>query len=86
MLSALPGIIPGGISVKDFSAIIKTSDSESEKILESLNQNGIGSKQKNLYYFEESDKLRTSIMLIEKGFTNVINVEGGYLAWEKLEN
>ena len=30
--------------------------------------------------------VKASKMLIEKGFTNVINVEGGYLAWEKLEN
>lgn len=29
--------------------------------------------------------VKASKMLIEKGFTNVINVEGGYLAWEKLE-
>lgn len=30
--------------------------------------------------------VKASKILIEKGFTNVINVEGGYLAWEKLEN
>jgi len=29
--------------------------------------------------------VKASKMLIEKGFLNVINVEGGYLAWEKLE-
>jgi len=29
--------------------------------------------------------VKASKILIEKGFTNVINVEGGYLAWEKLE-
>lgn len=29
--------------------------------------------------------VKASKILIEKGFTNVINVEGGYLAWEKLK-
>lgn len=67
LLSALPGLIPGGISVKDFSAITKTNDVESKKILESLLQSGIGTKSNEKYYFEESDKLKTAILLIEKG-------------------
>ena len=67
MLSALPGLIPGGISVKDFSAITKTNDTESKKILESLLQSGIGSKTDDKYYFEDSDKLKTAILLIENG-------------------
>ncbi len=68
MLDTLPGIIQGGISVQDFSAIINTDIKESKKILENLFKSGIGSKQKDKYYFEESDKLKTAIMLIENGF------------------
>ena len=68
ILDALPGIIPGGISVEDFSAIVKTSDYESKEILENFSKIGIGSKQNELYYFEESDKLKTAIMLLENGF------------------
>lgn len=68
ILDALPGIIPGGISVEDFSAIVKTSDQESKEILENFFKIGIGSKQNEMYYFEESDKLKTAIMLIENGF------------------
>ena len=68
VLSSLPGIIPGGISVQDFSAIIKTEDRESKYILESLFKIGIGSKQNGKYYFEKSDKLKTAIKLIESGF------------------
>jgi len=68
MLDVLPGIIPGGISVQDFSAIIKTNDQESQKILDEFFKMGIGSKQNEKYYFEKSDKLKTAIMLIEKGF------------------
>ena len=68
ILNALPGIIPGGISVEDFSAIVKTSDYESKEILENFSKIGIGSKQNERYYFEESDKLKTAIMLLENGF------------------
>jgi hypothetical protein len=68
ILDALPGIIPGGISVQDFSAITKTNAVESKKILENFFKSGIGSKQEGKYYFEESDKLKTAIMLIENGF------------------
>ena len=56
LLSAVPGLIPGGISVKDFSAITKTNDTESKKILESLLQSGIGTKSNDKYYFEEDRK------------------------------
>ena len=68
LLSALPGIIPGGISAQDFSAIIKTDNQESKYILESLLKIGIGSKQDDKYYFEEGDKLKTAINLLENGF------------------
>jgi DNA-binding transcriptional MerR regulator len=68
MLNALSGIIPGGISVQDFSAIIKTDAEESQKILETFFKNSIGSKQENKYYFEDGDRLKTAIMLIENGF------------------
>jgi len=68
MLNALSGIIPGGISVQDFSVIIKTDAEESQKILETFFKNSIGSKQENKYYFEDGDRLKTAIMLIENGF------------------
>jgi hypothetical protein len=68
ILDVLPGIISGGISAQDFSAITKTDVGKSKKILESFFNDGIGSKQDEKYYFEESDKLKTAIMLIENGF------------------
>jgi len=68
ILNALPGIISGGISVQDFSAIINIDNHESKQILEHFFKIGIGSKQGEKYYFEESDKLKTAILLIENGF------------------
>lgn len=68
MLNTLPGVIPGGISVQDFSAITKTNVEESKKILETFFKKGIGSKQDGKYYFEDGDKLKTAIILIKSGF------------------
>ncbi len=68
ILNTLPGVIPGGISVHDFSAITKTNVEESKKILETFFKKGIGSKQDGKYYFEDGDKLKTAIMLIKSGF------------------
>jgi DNA-binding transcriptional MerR regulator len=67
MLKSLGGIIPGGISIQDFSAITKTNDEESQKILETFLKSGIGSKQEEKYYFEDADKLKTAILFIENG-------------------
>ncbi|MDX1441606.1 MAG: hypothetical protein R3237_04030 [Nitrosopumilaceae archaeon] len=83
ILSALPGLIPGGISVKDFSAVTKTNNDESKKILKFLIQNDIGSEINNKFYFEESDKLKTAILLIEKGFP--IDAISEELNWKDFE-
>lgn len=68
MILGLPGIIPGGISIKDFCVVTKISDLDSEKILDVFIKNDIGMKKDSLYYFEEGDKLKIAIKLLEKGF------------------
>ena len=68
LLDTLSGIIPGGISVQDFSVITKLDVVESKKILENFFKNDIGSKQEDKYYFEDSDKLKAALMLIKNGF------------------
>jgi len=67
MLSGLNGIIPGGISVEDFTAITKTNSIDSQKILDWYIKTGIGTKQENKYYFEDGDKLKAAIELIKNG-------------------
>ena len=67
MVVGLSGIIPGGISIKDFCAVTKMSAADSEKILDEFIKNDIGTKQDCLYYFEQGDKLKIAIMLLEKG-------------------
>ena len=52
MIVGLQGIIPGGVSVDDFSAVTKINSTDSKTILDEFIKNEIGSKQDNFYYFE----------------------------------
>jgi len=67
MIVGLQGIIPGGISVEDFSAVTKLNVVDSETILDEFIKNNIGKKQDNSYYFEDGDKLNIAVALLEKG-------------------
>jgi len=67
MIIALDGIIVGGISVKDFSAVTKLNVIDSKTILDEFTKNNIGKKQDNSYYFEDGDKLKIAVKLLEKG-------------------
>ncbi|MBS3922539.1 MAG: hypothetical protein KGZ37_05250 [Nitrosarchaeum sp.] len=67
MLSGLKGIIPGGISVEDFSVVIKSNIVDSQNILDGYVKSGIGKKQDDMYYFEDGDKLKAAIQLIKNG-------------------
>jgi len=68
MIVGLHGIIPGGVSVEDFSAVTKLSDIDSKTILDEFIKNNIGTIQNNSYYFEDGDKLKIAVALLEKGF------------------
>jgi len=67
MIIGLQGIIPGGVSVKDFSAVTKINSTDSEIILDEFIKNNIGTKQDNSYNFESGDKLKIAMALLEKG-------------------
>ncbi|MDC4230743.1 MAG: hypothetical protein M8319_00225 [Nitrosopumilus sp.] len=67
MIVGLQGIIVGGISIKDFSAVTKLNLLDSETILNEFIKNNIGTKQDNSYYFENADKLKIAVALLEKG-------------------
>jgi hypothetical protein len=67
MIIGLQGIIQGGVSVQDFSAVTKISDVESKIILDEFIKNDIGTKDGNSYLFEDGDKLKIAVLLLEKG-------------------
>ncbi len=68
MIAGLKGIISGGISVEDFVAVTKLNPTDSKTILDEFLKNDIGTKQDNSYYFENGDKLKIAIALLERGF------------------
>jgi len=67
MIVGLPGILVGGISVEDFSTVIKLNVIDSKTILDEFIKNNIGTKQDNSYYFEDGDKLKIAVKLLENG-------------------
>jgi len=68
IIIGLQGIISGGISVEDFSAVTTLNVTDSEIILDEFIKNDIGTKQDNSYYFEDGDKLKITVALLETGF------------------
>ena len=67
IVRGLKGIIPGGMSVKDFAVVTQTSEDTSKMILENFLQNGIGRLEEDLVYFAEDDKLKTCLLAISMG-------------------
>ena len=67
MIVGLPGILVGGISVEDFSVVTKLNIIDSKTILNEFIKNNIGTKQDNSYYFEDGDKLKIAVKLLENG-------------------
>ena len=67
MIIGLRGIIVGGISIEDFSVVTKLNVIDSKTILDEFIKNNIGKKQDNSYYFEDGDKLKIVVELLEKG-------------------
>ena len=68
LVRGIKAIIPGGISIMDFSIVAKTDQITSQKILNELVENNIGRKNDDgIFDFSEGDRLKTSILALEKG-------------------
>ena len=83
IIIGLQGIISGGISVEDFSAVTTLNVTDSEIILDEFIKNDIGTKQDNSYYFEDGDKLKIAVALLENGF--LIDEISVALDWKDFE-
>ncbi len=66
-VKGISGVIPGGISTKDFAAITQKDKDTAKKILDMLIQNGIGKTNGDLVNFEDSDKLKAALFAIKSG-------------------
>ena len=63
----ISGVIPGGISTKDFAVVTQKDKDTAKKILDMLIQNGIGKTNGDLVNFEDSDKLKAALFAIKSG-------------------
>ena len=67
LVKGIRGIIPGGLSVKDFSVVTDTSYETARQILDNFMQNGIGVFQDDQIHFQDNDKLKTSLLALRMG-------------------
>jgi len=84
LVKGIPGIIPGGMSVKDFSMATQTSEDMSRQILDNLMQNGVGRFQNGQVQLEDTDKLKTSILAIS--MSTPIDEISRMLEWQDFES
>lgn len=82
-INGLNAIIPGGISVTDFSVVAKTDQIISKKILYELIKNGIGSINEDLFHFSSGDRLKSAILVLKKG-ANIDEVSE-HIDWKDFE-
>lgn len=55
------------MSIKDFSVATETDEDTAKSILDSFLQNGIGVYEDHLVFFNETDKLKTCLLVIKMG-------------------
>lgn len=84
LVRGIAGVIPGGISLKDFSMATQTSEDTSKEILSNLMQNGIGIYENNLVQFDENDRLKTCILAISMG--GPVDEISRLLSWQDFES
>ncbi len=82
-IQGLDGVIPGGISIKEFSMISKADQSTAKEILDELINNGIGTKNDDSFDFSSSDRLKYALLILEKGAT--INEVSEHIDWKDFE-
>lgn len=84
LVKGIQGIIPGGLSVKDFSMATQTGEDLAREILDNFMQNGIGRYEEEQIHFDESDRLKTSILAISMGAP--IDEISRLLNWQDFES
>ena len=84
LVKGIAGIIPGGISMRDFVMATKTNEELAVKILNNFMQNGIGTYQNDLFYFKKNERLKAGLLAISMGAP--IEEISGLLDWKDFES
>jgi hypothetical protein len=82
-LDGIDGIIPGGVSVKDFATVLSSDEETAWKMLQELSQHDIGKFDGNTSEFTEGDKLRATILALKKGV--LVDEAAKHLSWKDFE-
>lgn len=84
LVRGINGIIPGGLSVKDFAIVTKTDEDTAKKMIDNFLQNGIGRYEDRQIFFDENDKLKTCLLAIQLGAA--IDEVSRSLEWRDFES
>jgi len=84
LVKGIQGIIPGGLSLKDFSMATRASEDLASEMLDNFTQNGIGRYEEGQVHFEESDKLKAGILAISMGAA--VEEISRLLKWQDFES
>ncbi|MEW6042680.1 MAG: hypothetical protein AB1608_00240 [Thermoproteota archaeon] len=82
-LDSLDGIITGGVSVEDFAAVVNADQNTARRMLQEFSQNSIGKFDGTMMEFEEGDKLKATILALQKGVQ--IDQAAEHLDWKDFE-
>lgn len=82
-LYALDGIISGGVSVEDFAQVVNTDKNTARKMLQELAQNAIGRFDGKEIEFDAGDKLRATVLALQKGAE--VDEAAEHLGWKDFE-
>lgn len=82
-LDGLDGVITGGVSVEDFATVVKTDQNTARRMLQEFSQNSIGRFDGTTMEFEEGDKLKATILALQKGIQ--IDQAAEHLDWKDFE-
>ncbi|MDE1862510.1 MAG: restriction endonuclease [Thaumarchaeota archaeon] len=84
LINGIKGIVPGGITLKEFSIVTRTSEDLSAEILDNLMKNGIGIFADGHVQFDENDRLKTGMLAITMGAP--VEEISNLLTWQDFES
>lgn len=82
-LGGIDGVIPGGITAKDFSIVAKVDSTTAKKMLTEMTQNQIGRMDGETIEFTDGDKIKAALYAVLKGAT--IDDAAAHLSWRDFE-
>lgn len=84
LVRGINGIIPGGMSIRDFSMVTRIDEETTKTLLDNFLQNGIGTYEDHQVFFDENDRLKTCLLAIRMGAS--VDEVSRSLDWKDFES